>query len=1017
VPAAYNDNVFARPANSDTKESPSPRPADTLEHDQPEGSGQKRPALRRLTAMKITNEVLEGYLNCKTKGHLKLAGAYGTPTDSEEMTTAASQTSREAALAKLLLRFGQGDTYRRIVIAAETLKQGAPLLADAILENDAMSIRFDALKRTDGTSKLGDHHYVPVLHFHGDKVGRQQKLLLAVLGLVLDSVQGLRSAVGLIARGSEGRLGKVRLDAKLYRQAEQVLDELKRLQPGDEPPRLMLNKHCQICEFRQRCRTQAEKADDICLLSGVGEKELKRYNRKGIFTLTQLACTFRPRKKSKRSTQQTNRQHALHAMAIRDKRIYIFGTPDLPDSRVQVYLDMEGLPEEGFVYLIGMVVVQGDTETRFSFWADGKDQEADIFQQFLDEVTRHDSFAVFSYGRYERAFLKRMRAVAHNPKQVDRVLGSLVNVLSLVHAHTYFPCYRNGLKDVARCLGFSWTEAEASGLLSIAWRVRWETTQTEEWKQKLLTYNLEDCAALRRVTDLLREVNAQRASAPTGGNIAAGGQQVSLVEEVERWDNNRQWGTARFAQPEFEQINCRAYFDYQRERVYARTSTALRKVTRNRKKNRRQKLRGARRVVVTSKQCPECKGTSLTTEFDRKEFGCRNPGPKRAYDLILTSVGVRRKVIECRASGHRCLDCGLCFIPETYRRLDKHFHGLKSWAMYQHVVHRISLQGVSDMVEELFGVRVHLCEVTMFKGLMARYYRLAHDRLLQKILAGPLLHVDETEVGLRKGKGYVWVLTNLEEVVYLYRPTREGDFLKELLKGFRGVLVSDFYAAYDSIDCPQQKCLIHLMRDMNQDLLNAPFDEDVKAITRPFGLLLRSAVATIDEHGLKRRHLMKHAGDVHAFFRGLSDQSFQSEAAEALRQRLVKYKDKLFTFIEHDGVPWNNNNAEHAIKAFARYREYAEGSISEKGLGNHLVLLSLYQSCEYKGVSFLRFLKSGMRDLDAFRDQGKPSRGQGLPAIQLYPKGFTPPYILRQIKKKQVAKDANQSQPEPELPK
>jgi predicted RecB family nuclease len=974
--------------------------------------------------MKITSEVLEGYLNCKTKGHLKLEGKAGTLSDFEKMTSTASQASRETALAKLLLRFGQGDTSRTIAIAAETLKEGAPLLADATLEDDAVSIRFDALKRVDGTSKLGNHHYIPVLHFHGDKVGRKQKLLLAVLGLVLDRVQGLRSTVGLIARAAEGRLGKVRLDGKLYRQAEQVLDELKRLQAMEKPPRLTLNKHCQVCEFRQQCRTQAEKADDISLLGGVGENDLKRYNRKGLFTLKQLACTFRPRKKSKRSAHRTNRQHALHAMAIRDRQIYFFGTPDLPNSPVQIYLDMEGLPDERFVYLIGMVVVQNDKVTQFSFWANGKNQEADIFQQFLDEVTRHEGFAVYSYGKYERAFLKRMRAVARDPKQVDRVLGSLVNVLSLVHAHAYFPCYSSGLKDVARSLGFSWTDAEASGLLSIAWRARWETTQAEEWRQKLLTYNLEDCVALRRVTDLLREVNAQQASGPTGGTIAAGGQQVSVMEEIDRWDNNRQWGTARFAQPEFEQINRRAYFDYQRERVYVRTSKALRKGSRKRKKYTRQKFRITRRVIVTSKRCPECKGTSLTTEFDRKGLGCYSPTPKRAYDLILTPAGVRRKVIECRASVHRCLDCASCFIPETYKRLDKHFHGLKSWAMYQHVVHGISLQGVSDMTEELFGVRVQLCEVTMFKGLMARYYQLAQDRLLQKILAGPLLHVDETEVGLKKGKGYVWVFTNLEEVVYVYRPTREGDFLKEMLKDFRGVLVSDFYAAYDAIDCPQQKCLIHLMRDMNQDLLNAPFDEDVKAITRPFGALLRSVVATIDEHGLKRRHLMKHAGEVQAFFRRMSEQSFQSEAAEALRQRLLKNKDKLFTFIEHDGVPWNNNNAEHAIKAFARYREYAEGNISEQGLSNHLVLLSLYQSCEYKGVSFLRFLKSGMRDLDGYRERGKPGRGQGLPAIQLYPKGFTPPYILRQIKKKQAGKNAkkgedaiNQGQPEPEIPK
>ena len=79
----------------------------------------------------------------------------------------------------------------------------------------------------------------------------------------------------------------------------------------------------------------------------------------------------------------------------------------------------------------------------------------------------------------------------------------------------------------------------------------------------------------------------------------------------------------------------------------------------------------------------------------------------------------------------------------------------------------------------------------------------------------------------------------------MYRPTREGDFLHELLKDFHGVLVSDFYAAYDSLDCPQQKCLIHLMRDMNQELLNNPFDEELQSITGPFGTLLR---AIVDDH-------------------------------------------------------------------------------------------------------------------------------------------------------------------------
>ena len=62
--------------------------------------------------MKITNEILEGYLNCKTKGHLKLAGEGGTKSDYEAMTTAARQASREAALARLVARFGEGDACR-----------------------------------------------------------------------------------------------------------------------------------------------------------------------------------------------------------------------------------------------------------------------------------------------------------------------------------------------------------------------------------------------------------------------------------------------------------------------------------------------------------------------------------------------------------------------------------------------------------------------------------------------------------------------------------------------------------------------------------------------------------------------------------------------------------------------------------------------------------------------------------------------------------------------------------------
>jgi hypothetical protein len=242
------------------------------------------------------------------------------------------------------------------------------------------------------------------------------------------------------------------------------------------------------------------------------------------------------------------------------------------------------------------------------------------------------------------------------------------------------------------------------------------------------------------------------------------------------------------------------------------------------------------------------------------------------------------------------------------------------------------------------------------------------------------------------------VFTTAEEAVYLYRPNRERGFLTGLLKDFRGVLVSDFYAAYDALACPQQKCLIHLMRDMNQELLNGPFDTELQSVTGPFGTLLRAAVEDIDQHGLKHRYLGRHERGVAKYFEALAAESFRSEAAEALRARLLKYRDKLFTFLHYDGVPWNNNNAENAVQRFAYYREDTPGCllISEAGLRDYLVLLSLYQTCRYKGVSFLKFLLSRDRDMDVFC-QGR-HRSRRPPLIEVYPKGVRRPDFGPQIR-------------------
>jgi predicted RecB family nuclease len=932
--------------------------------------------------MKITNEILEGYLNCKYKGHLKLAGESGTSSDYEAMTTTARAVAREAAVARLLARFGEGDACRGNAITPTTLRKGAPLLADATFEDDAMSLRLDALKRADGASNLGGYHYLPVLHVHGEKVGRQQKVLLAVLALALADVQGLRPAVGLVARGPDARLGKVRLDARLYRQAEQALAELGRLQQGGEPPRLTLNSHCQVCEFRQRCRKQAEEADDISLLGGVGEKELRRYNRKGIFTLTQLSCTFRPRKRGKR-VKRTSYNHytALRALAIREKKVHVYGTPDLPRKSVQVFLDAEGSEDGGFAYLLGVIVVEGEAQRSHSFWADSANQEVEVFDAFLDLLEGHDDLALFHYGSYERKLLKRMRKVVKRKGLVDRILGNAVNVLSVIHASVYFPTFSNGLKAVGGYLGCTWTDENASGLQSLVWRSRWEQTRQQCWKDKLLTYNAEDCAALRKVIEFVQAIGEAARSRGEGGAAASSALAVAWADEVAVPSSRLGWCRPNFTLEDFDHVNSCAYFDYQREKVFLRTNRVVRRACLGLGKRRKWlKLPANREVEFKSDTCPRCKGNRLTLNSQKRRS-------KLAYDLKFTAGGIHRQVIRCITVRYECRDCGLTFLPKPYKRRDKHLHGLKSWAMYQLVVHRISLHQIEVMFKDCFGLRVGTMEVLMIKILMARRYRQTLKGILGRIVGGGLVHVDETEVNLQKGKGYVWVLASMEDVLYLYRPSREADFLRDLLRDFRGVLVSDFYPGYESLPYEQQACLVHLIRDMNGDLMGSPYDEEFKALAREFGKLLRSIVGTIDKFGLKERHLHKHKAEVARFFSDLAARVYRSELAEGYQKRLIKNEGRLFAFLDHDGVPWNNNAAEHAIKAFARFREVYDGQLSEEGLSDFLVLLSVQQTCKYRGVNFLKFLLSQEEDVGTFCERRRKRNEP--PAIEVYPDGFS----------------------------
>jgi predicted RecB family nuclease len=925
-------------------------------------------------ATRITGDIIESYLACRFKAHLKLAGIQGIRSDYEGFLLQSRQAVRQQAIGMILSRTSRDDVTSNVPLAAGTLRARSSYFLDTLLEDDQLSLRFDGLKRVDGPSGLGDFHFVPMLFHEGRTVGKDQKLLLEVMGMCLSQIQGKLPAYGVTWHGQECGATNVRLNQDV-RRSQQIVHELKEMANTGAPPSLILNKHCAICEFRQRCHDQAVQEDNLSLLRGMGEKEIKSYARKGIFTVTQLSYTFRPRRRPKWA-KAAPRPHsfASQALALRENKIHINGAPNLKKSSLSIYLDIEGVPDEDLYYLMGVLIDDGITQQMHSFWADTKDEQGRVVTQFVQLLMAYTNYTLYHFGNYENMALRAMKFLisAELRQQFEEIQRRTVNVLTTVHASVYIPTLSNTLKNIAGFLGFHWTDAQATGIDSIAWRRRWETTHDDSLKDRLLRYNREDCLGLKMVTDFVTSLTREGSPELDLGTSTL----PDVVHTTELLRNNgrsHRFCVISFVLPELNFVNKCAYFDYQREKVYVRTNVALKRIQKTKGRDRKVKTTVNTRIELDSNACPYC---------GSRRFELGRSVSRVVVDLKFFNKGVKRWVTQFGSRRHECRKCGSVFLPKDFpTSREKYGHGVKAWFIYQNIIGGQNTMKITSGAKEIFGLMIPSA-FHRFKQSLVDHYKETYSALLQSILDGPLIHIDETEVVMKgkSEKGCVWVVTSMQAVYYFYKESRKGVFLEEMLQGFSGVVVSDFFTAYDTLKCPQQKCVIHLLRDINDDLMRCPFDQELRDVVQPFATLFRTIIETVDKYGLKRWHLHKHRCEVDGFLQSIREMKFTSDVAVKYQDRFAKYGDRLFTFLDHDGVPWNNNNAEHAIKRFVKYRRNADGRFTEKSLGNHLVLLSVLETCEYKNLPVLRFLLSRATELSisSIRQSERLSRNRSL---------------------------------------
>ena len=358
--------------------------------------------------MMITAGIVEAFLKCPTKCYLRSLGEVGTENAYANWARAQNESYRNDGIKRLT----EGAAPDECIIGSPgttNMKAAKWRLAmDYVVRAQNLESSLHAVERIASEGRGKPAQLIPIRFIFSNKLSLDDKRLLAFDALVLSERLGRTVGRGKIIHGD----GQAKLEVKtsaLTNEVRKVTGKIAALLSSHSPPDLVLNRHCVECEFRARCRQRAAEKDDLSLLRGMTEKERKNLNRKGIFTVTQLSYTFRPRRRPKRLAGNHEKyHHSLKALAIRDRKIYIVGSPELKIEGTPVYLDVEGLPDRDFYYLIGLRVKTARGFEQHSLWADTVDQERRIWADFLGVLSGIDNPVLIHYGRYESIFLKQM---------------------------------------------------------------------------------------------------------------------------------------------------------------------------------------------------------------------------------------------------------------------------------------------------------------------------------------------------------------------------------------------------------------------------------------------------------------------------------------------------------------------------------------------------------------------------------------------------------------------------------
>jgi transposase len=275
---------------------------------------------------------------------------------------------------------------------------------------------------------------------------------------------------------------------------------------------------------------------------------------------------------------------------------------------------------------------------------------------------------------------------------------------------------------------------------------------------------------------------------------------------------------------------------------------------------------------------------------------------------------------------------------------------------------------VRATLQDLFGVDISVGSVQKAWEETADAVAAPYAEVQEALATEPVLNSDETGSRTNGEKRWVWALCSSWFVFYHIACSRGVEVLVELLgEAFAGILCSDRCPTYLSYHRGlAQFCWAHLQRTLKgigefASTADAEhFARDMlSAVERMFGLWYQfRGEAGSGKRLLTRTELIQQSVPIQKKICGLAEKYLDSEDRDVrnLARAFYVHWEKLFTFIEQEGVEPTNNVSERAMRLFVLIRKITYGNRSAKGEIALARLITVTQTCKLQQRPLLSYL-------------------------------------------------------------